>query len=802
MNKSLLFTALMAGSAFFAHAQVTDVTAKYIANPGFEQGTDGTAASSGKGSFTPYCWTIANAPTQYYNSGIYSANETGNTSASAFGTTVAPAEGDYYFFVRKSWGAADPAIVMSQNSAKILPEGKYLLTANYKVATNDGTSKPYFTLGVSDLTSASDDYLGIAESEKGAQQGNTYFNTAKWSKISVPFEVTSEAPVTFSMVFYFGTGGANQNQDAILLDNFQLLTGDVDNIPALDGAFETLKGMISTAEALAADNTGLDFSQKISEAEAIIAKNYENSLADVNDFITSFENALKSVYDKEADVTALTVKNASFETGNGTGWTWNNASDTGVKPNSNATYTTEGVDGAYLFNTWGGSSEKYIKQTVEITHDGFYTLEALGASDDGLSVTIYAGSAKADIQLTGKGQFIKGVTPKIFCKAGSTLEIGATSNTWYKVDNFHLLYAPASLDAALKAYQNALAKANEVDIEAEDMNKDVRNALNEAKNAEVSEDDFDALTEATAKLESATAAAKKSIAAYAKASQAVYGMQYFLKYNTVADYNVKEEYQSYCDKLTSGLYESTLTDEEAEAVVNPYTVTGWRANPVKASDYLISAWDAEPYDWNNYHVNTWSTEGANDGTEYVVPFIEYWTNDGNVLGAKTMTASIVIDDPDYASEVNTWVRLRLTNGQTDIDFSKIKFAVGEPTTTDEGEVVYNNIATLEDLIEEGAQVETPTADSPFRLIRISKKGVADLMGNLTIQFIVEEGSNVSWLCWKDMIVNTTAIPTGLNKVEKANAATTNGAVYNVAGQKVNGLQKGLNIQNGKKILVK
>ena len=39
--------------------------------------------------------------------------------------------------------------------------------------------------------------------------------------------------------------------------------------------------------------------------------------------------------------------------------------------------------------------------------------------------------------------------------------------------------------------------------------------------------------------------------------------------------------------------------------------------------------------------------------------------------------------------------------------------------------------------------------------------------------------------------------TGINAVEKANE---NGPIYNIAGQRLNKMQKGINIVNGKKVL--
>ena len=306
-------------------------------------------------------------------------------------------------------------------------------------------------------------------------------------------------------------------------------------------------------------------------------------------------------------------------------------------------------------------------------------------------------------------------------------------------------------------------------------------------------------------LSAAITAAESSIAAYVHAKTALDNTATLLSQTNL--YDPYSNYISEYEQNKAAYEDGSMTTAEASAVEDPLAKKGWHADS-KVNDFLLSAWDGVSGYTGPFYINTWSTEGETDGTNFVVPFFEYWTQDGNELNPQTMSANYVVEDPDYTYEVNAWVRLRLTNGKEGIDFSKIKFVVGDPEATVEnkqtGENNYYNVATLQSLIDNGAQVEeVPVLNSTFSLLHITKESTSDLMGNLPIQFIVEEGSNASWLSWKDIKINMTdKQATGLNKTEKANAATTNGAVYNVAGQKVNGLQKGLNIQNGKKILVK
>ena len=82
------------------------------------------------------------------------------------------------------------------------------------------------------------------------------------------------------------------------------------------------------------------------------------------------------------DVTGAII-NPSFEMGDLTGWKvlgW--GSDINVYPNSNETYTTNGCDGTYLFNSWNGDEGhgSHVKQTVKGIPNGLYELKASLAS--------------------------------------------------------------------------------------------------------------------------------------------------------------------------------------------------------------------------------------------------------------------------------------------------------------------------------------------------------------------------------------------------------------------------------------
>jgi hypothetical protein len=162
------------------------------------------------------------------------------------------------------------------------------------------------------------------------------------------------------------------------------------------------------------------------------------------------------------DATNL-LTNPSFETGDTNGWTVSSSSDVGAKLNSNSTYTTTGVDGNYLFNTWSGTATSFsISQSLTDLPKGGYVLKALYASDSGNTLTLAAGTTSTVINAstTGKTEFVEGATDKLDVVDGN-LTISATSSKWFKVDNFRLFMynvqtTPAEYYATLDAKKSSL----------------------------------------------------------------------------------------------------------------------------------------------------------------------------------------------------------------------------------------------------------------------------------------------------------------------------------------------------------
>lgn len=344
-------------------------------------------------------------------------------------------------------------------------------------------------------------------------------------------------------------------------------------------------------------------------------------------------------------------------------------------------------------------------------------------------------------------------------------------------DAVNAAIAAANASAGIYAdYREALAAARE--IFPETMPAGVLVALDKAlKNypeskvltADATEE---SISEAATALWNAYNAAKAAV----DSSKALMGMYELMENNNVV---TPEAYDIYMDKFEEYSKQwkaGTLT----EAVVNPYNLNGWHAN-LDYDDYLLSAWTiggAQCVDYGTpLYINTWSTEGEGDGTNFKVPFFEYWTSDANSLGENELEATLADVEPGVYA-VTAWVRVRAKNGTAAADATGITLQLndGEAVDVTEGEAV-----------------------GPFNLAEYTAEGnVED--GTLKIKFSVAGDNNISWLSFQNVKYEKTGdIATAISEVSSKTAAKS---VFNVAGQQLAAPAKGLNIIDGKKVYVK
>ena len=341
--------------------------------------------------------------------------------------------------------------------AVTLPAGVYVLTVPV-FNSNGGTAISKNLIGF--VTDGGTEYLATT----------TQYPVGSTKTETINFTLEEETTGYISLGYTAaGTGSGNCPKMFIDAITIKYFTADKSALFDKIAEAQTYQNVLNNS----------DLATAITTAQGV----YDNSQAlqsavdaQVTALGTAMSNALQNIADG-TDVTALFVANNSFEEG-GTGWNFNSASDTGVKENSNGTYTTAGVDGSYLFNTWGGTDAKYVKQSLTDLPTGYYVVSALVASDYPGTVTLYVGERTndVDVDFDGKGQFISGVSG-IAQPAEGALEIGATSTNWYKVDKFQLFYytteanAQAAVGAgnlanAISNYNKALAAAQALSNDA------------------------------------------------------------------------------------------------------------------------------------------------------------------------------------------------------------------------------------------------------------------------------------------------------------------------------------------------
>ena len=148
--------------------------------------------------------------------------------------------------------------------------------------------------------------------------------------------------------------------------------------------------------------------------------------------------------DNPIDFTVRVVNN-SFETGDTSGWTYNTraSGDTGARDNTNATYTVENADGAYVFNTWNSSAVEegfWLAQEIVGLPAGTYQLDALLASYLGNTITISAANGSKDYTMENDKEVAAEASIIFTVAEGESVTIKVASETWFKADNFILTY--------------------------------------------------------------------------------------------------------------------------------------------------------------------------------------------------------------------------------------------------------------------------------------------------------------------------------------------------------------------------
>lgn len=380
-----------------------------------------------------------------------------------------------------------------------------------------------------------------------------------------------------------------------------------------------------------------------------------------------------------------------------------------------------------FYENWNPSSfTGKMYQVIDSIPNGVYELSicAFVSAFDASAQYVYANSSKVSLVAGAPTAY---VVPVVV--VDGTLEVGleqtAPVNNWMGIDNVKLYYVRDVTSADFVAeYDKAIAKAKSLADKA--MDPAILQKLNEAIENYSALDASSSVEELVAAIEALKIVgdAEASVAFYASNKAAIDAMYTLMESTNVYSAEAYLAYRSIADNYKAQYEAGTLTG----TVDNPATVHGWHAS-VDYDDLLLSLWGTKDYDTNLY-INTWSTEGETDGSEFKVPFFEYWTGDDASLGATTKSATITDLVPGASYTVSAWVRVRAKNGVNAADATGISFVVGADTV----DVTNGNVVGA-------TQMSHDT---------VSVVGVADAEGNLTISFVVAADNNISWLSYKDV----------------------------------------------------
>lgn len=253
----------------------------------------------------------------------------------------------------------------------------------------------------------------------------------------------------------------------------------------------------------------------------------------------------------------------------------------------------------------------------------------------------------------------------------------------------------------------------------------------------------------------AVTTAETSIASYATAKIAI---EKALAIKDANNFVTSDAYTTFADAISniSNAYnDGSLSNADAANAGTTLgtSISGWRANANGAAGvYMVSAWDITTDSWDDAHVNTWSTEGETDGSNFSVPFVEYWVGSGN-LAAKTMTATLEGLTPGQNYKVSMDVRV---NGIANA----------------------SNMITL--TISGGSPIDITTGnqigETGRYLGNFAAYGKADENGILTAKVEVLDGSGISWLCWQNVKYEEIDLDFSALSAAIANAETVNSKI--------------------------
>ena len=396
--------------------------------------------SAGWGDQARYQQTINNLPSGRYVFYYEVINQHSNTGIASNYTGVNGAAGDFY-------GTTNSFVFSTLSSAA---QGEWIAQAfEFDVAK---TANINFNVGVTTSTA------GSANGAKLWIDNVLVYRIGDLTVTDADAAAILEEVAALDDVVYNAT---DKNTLAEAKNTFEN-NKNIDNYNALNDALIAAKNSVTVYTTLNTAITNVEGWTATTAAEGIRTKynngEYANETTAANIYSEYQAAEMTALVADEATEFTSVILNHSFETGDMTGWSAEGRSDTGVKENSNATYTiNNGVDGNYIFNSWGGSAENNVYQTIANLPAGTYQLSALLAGFTGEELVLAANETTNSVTVAGDkttGNIVNVVftlaeAGDVTIKASNTKATSADAS-FIKADNF-----------TLKAYSDPLAALKE-----------------------------------------------------------------------------------------------------------------------------------------------------------------------------------------------------------------------------------------------------------------------------------------------------------------------------------------------------
>ena len=386
--------------------------------------------SAGWGDQARYQQTINELPSGRYVFYYEVINQHSNTGIASNYTGVSGAAGDFY-------GTTKGFVFSNLNNAA---QGEWIAQAfEFDVAK---TTNINFNVGVTTST---------AGSGNGAK---LWFDNVLVYRIGEVVVTDADANAILENVAKLDGKAYNTTEKNDLAAKKSVFENNktLDNYNALSAALVTAQNSVAVYEALNTAITNVEgwTSDKTAVTAPIRSKYTNGEYNDetkAEDIYTEYQVAeLAALVNADADDYTSAIINPSFETNDMTGWSAESRNDTGVKANSNGTYTTSGVDGNYLFNSWGGTAENNVYQTIKALPAGTYTLTALVAGFNGEKLVIAANDNTNEVTVAGDKtvgytaavEFILDNAADVVIKVSNTKSQDGSDASFIKADNFKL----------------------------------------------------------------------------------------------------------------------------------------------------------------------------------------------------------------------------------------------------------------------------------------------------------------------------------------------------------------------------